>query len=102
MHDIKYFFLNKNNQTIQKEQKKIPKGGQITESITEKHYFSKFREARAPLDTLRSAPDLRCFPRISIVEERVEGVWGKLDGGGDPVKEIQRPAPIVGVERKCV
>jgi hypothetical protein len=39
MHNIKYFFLNKNNQTIQGQ--KNFQGGQITESIIEKHYFSK-------------------------------------------------------------
>jgi hypothetical protein len=36
MHDIKYFFLNKINQTIQEEQKLFQKR-QIIESITEKH-----------------------------------------------------------------
>jgi hypothetical protein len=40
IHDIKYFFLNKINQTIQR--------GQTTESITEKHCFSKSRGAAAP------------------------------------------------------
>jgi hypothetical protein len=35
MHDIKYFFLNKNNQIIQGGKKNS--GGQITESITKKH-----------------------------------------------------------------
>jgi hypothetical protein len=39
MHGIKYFFLNKNNQTIQGGQKKFP-GGARAENITEKHYFS--------------------------------------------------------------
>jgi hypothetical protein len=42
MHDIKYFFLNKNNQTIQGGAKKIPWG-----QITEKYYFSKSRGACA-------------------------------------------------------
>jgi hypothetical protein len=39
MHDIKYIFLNKNNQTIQGAKKF--QGRQITESIIEKYYFSK-------------------------------------------------------------
>jgi hypothetical protein len=53
MHDIKYFFPNKNNQTIQRGQKKFPKGeGQITENIIEKHYFSKFR-GQDPLGSAR-------------------------------------------------
>jgi hypothetical protein len=37
MHGIKYFFLNKNNQTIQGGGKKNFQ----REQITEKHYFSK-------------------------------------------------------------
>jgi hypothetical protein len=41
MHDIKYFFLNKINQTIQRAKKNFMKG-QITESIIKKYYFSKF------------------------------------------------------------
>jgi hypothetical protein len=40
MHGIKYFFLNKNNQTIQGGAKKISRGARA-ENITEKHYFSK-------------------------------------------------------------
>jgi hypothetical protein len=55
MHDIKYFFLNKINQTIQGGQEKIS-GEQITESIIEKQCFSKFREASAPAHAA-SAPD---------------------------------------------
>jgi hypothetical protein len=46
MRDIKYFFLNKNNQTIQRGQK-IFREGQITENITEKYYFSKSIEVVA-------------------------------------------------------
>jgi hypothetical protein len=38
MHDIKYFFLNKNNQTIQMGAKKFPER-QITENIMEKTIF---------------------------------------------------------------
>jgi hypothetical protein len=49
MHGIKYFFLNKNNQTIQGGQKKIS-GGTHTENITEKHYFQNPEGARAPPD----------------------------------------------------
>jgi hypothetical protein len=42
MHDIKYFILNKNNQTIRRGgSKKFSKEGQIIENITEKYYFSK-------------------------------------------------------------
>jgi hypothetical protein len=47
MHGIKYFFLNKNNQTIQGGQKKFP-GGARAENITEKHYFSKSRGGHVP------------------------------------------------------
>jgi hypothetical protein len=56
MHDMKYFFLNKNNQIIQRggEGKQIFRKEQITESITKKYYFSKFRGARAPMDKLGS------------------------------------------------
>jgi hypothetical protein len=42
MHDIKYSFLNKNNQTIRRE------GFSKGEQITEKHYFSKSRGTAAP------------------------------------------------------
>jgi hypothetical protein len=61
MHGIKYFFLNKNNQTIQKGAKKISRG----ETNYRKHYFSKNPGgARAPLDNPGSAtayipPELR-------------------------------------------
>jgi hypothetical protein len=40
MHDIKYFFLDKNNQTIQWERRKKFQGRQL-----KKHYFLKFRFA---------------------------------------------------------
>jgi hypothetical protein len=46
MHDIKYFFLNKFNQTIQGGKKFFQKE-QITENITKKHCFSKSRRAAA-------------------------------------------------------
>jgi hypothetical protein len=55
MHGIKYFFLNKKNQTIQGGKKNF-QGGQITENIIEKYYFSKSKETRAPLDKPGSAP----------------------------------------------
>jgi hypothetical protein len=45
MHDIKYFFLNKKNQTMQGGKKNS--GGKITESIIKKYYFLKFRGAAA-------------------------------------------------------
>jgi hypothetical protein len=64
IHSIKYFFLNKNNQTIQGGQKKFQEG-QITENIIENHYFLKFREARAPLYTPGSAPDYKGIARVS-------------------------------------
>jgi hypothetical protein len=48
MYDIKYFFLNKINQTIQERGKKKFGEGKITESITKKHYFSKFRGELSP------------------------------------------------------
>jgi hypothetical protein len=48
MHGIKYFFLNKNNQTIRRGGKKKFQGGQITENIIEKHYFSKSKEGTCP------------------------------------------------------
>jgi hypothetical protein len=41
MHDIKYFFLNKYNQTIQGG-KIYFRGKHITENIIKKHYFLKF------------------------------------------------------------
>jgi hypothetical protein len=44
MHDIKYFFSIIRQSS---GQKKISEG-KITENITEKHYFSKSREALAP------------------------------------------------------
>jgi hypothetical protein len=47
IHDIKYIFFNKINQTIQEGQK-IFQGGQSTESIIEKYCFSKSRRAAAP------------------------------------------------------
>jgi hypothetical protein len=47
MHGIKYFFLKKNNQTIQGGKKNF-QGGQITENITEKHYFSKSKGGTCP------------------------------------------------------
>jgi hypothetical protein len=52
--DIKYVFLNKNNQTIQGGKKNF-KGGQITESITEKYYFSKEDKLRLYFDKRKSA-----------------------------------------------
>jgi hypothetical protein len=52
MHGIKYFFLNKNYQTIQEGQKKFP-GRARAENIIEKHYFLKSRGA---LDIPGSAP----------------------------------------------
>jgi hypothetical protein len=57
MHNIKYFFLNKINQTIQRD------------GITEKHYFSKSRGA--PPDTHRIRPgriyQLNCWSYISRI-----------------------------------
>jgi ribosome assembly protein 1 len=47
MYGIKYFFLNKNNQTIQEGAKKISRGTRA-ENITEKHYFSKSRGGTCP------------------------------------------------------
>jgi hypothetical protein len=47
MHGIKYFFLNKNNQTIQGGKKNF-QGGTRAENITEKHYFSKSRGGTCP------------------------------------------------------
>jgi hypothetical protein len=55
IHDIKYFFLNKINQTIQGGQKNFPEERQTTENITEKHCFSKSRGAsvHAPVDIIQ-------------------------------------------------
>jgi hypothetical protein len=47
MHGIKYFFLNKNNQTIQGGKKNFQKEARA-ENITEKHYFSKSRGGTCP------------------------------------------------------
>jgi hypothetical protein len=47
MHDIKYFFSIKLIRQSRGGKKKI-QGGQITESITEKYYFSKSRGAVVP------------------------------------------------------
>jgi hypothetical protein len=52
LHNIKYFFLNKINQTIQMGQKHFSGGGQITESITKNYYFSKFKGQDPPLVVL--------------------------------------------------
>jgi hypothetical protein len=46
MHDIKYIFLNKINQTIQGAKKFLE--GQVTDSIIEKHYFLKSRVQLPP------------------------------------------------------
>jgi hypothetical protein len=48
MHGIKYFFLNKNNQTIQGGGQKKFSGGTRAENITEKHYISKSRKEHVP------------------------------------------------------
>jgi hypothetical protein len=62
IHDIKYFFLNKINQTIQGGKKNF-RGGQTTENIIEKHCFSKSRGAAAPWATVD--PPLPIFIRKS-------------------------------------
>jgi hypothetical protein len=56
MYDIKFFFLNKINQTIQAGAKKNWRE-QITEIIIEKHYFLKSRGAPAPLAHAASISD---------------------------------------------
>jgi hypothetical protein len=60
MHDIKYFFLNKNNQTIQGG-KKIFQGGKLPKVLPKKYYFLKFRGGHMPLlDHIGSAPNEKC------------------------------------------
>jgi hypothetical protein len=48
MHGIKYFFLNKNNQTIQGGSKKNFQKETRAENIIEKHYFLKSKRTHAP------------------------------------------------------
>jgi hypothetical protein len=58
IHDIKYFFLNKINQTIRGEEgdKKKFQRRQTTENITEKHCFSKSRGGRCPPGLMCTRP----------------------------------------------
>jgi hypothetical protein len=48
MHGIKYFFLNKNNQTIQRGQKKFSGGGQLPKTLPKNTIFQNPGGARAP------------------------------------------------------
>jgi hypothetical protein len=47
MHDIKYFFLNKNNQTIQGGKKNF-QGGKLPKTLPKSTIFQNPRGARAP------------------------------------------------------
>jgi hypothetical protein len=63
MHDIKYFFLNKNNQTIQGAKKIREEREQITENIIENIIF-KNPEEHVPAWTTLDPPV--CFGKTEL------------------------------------
>jgi hypothetical protein len=66
MHGIKYFFLNKNNQTIQGGQKKFPGGDKVPKTLPKSTIFQNPGGARAP-PWIKVGPPLQAAGRFTMI-----------------------------------